>query len=329
MTFGITSSADTRAGQRRAYRVHGLRVSSDLPLPIPECVSPETDDLVARLMDHGSPRPTGKMVAWAPCPLHGMDTAVYRGTDGTWIWQRAVATCHVHPDLKAVDIYPESGIDPEALALLIMGPVCTYVLLRRGVPVLHATAVVMQGRAVAFVGSQGQGKSTMASFLLSRGARLLTDDSLPLVLARGQVLGEPSVPLMKLWPQTAQHALGLSEDLPQLMCGYDKRRLLLDERWQLVEQAVPVDAVYMLRRQDPATCHDIKVTVLEPTQAFTELLSHISNRSYLLPEEEARLVPVIAHLSRGGRVRVLTYPSGFEHADAVYRSIVNDLGGEA
>jgi len=309
----------------RPYVVHGLRVRSQLELPIPEAVGGlEEPDLTVHLQPAPKPEHGERMVAWAPCEIHGVDTTVHRGDSGTWIWQRSVATCHVHPDLRVVDIYPEEGADLEAMALLAMGPVCTYILLRMGVPVLHATAVLVGGRALAFAGSQGQGKSTIASFLLARGGRLLTDDSLPLRQAHGRVLGAPGVPMMKLWPETARHALGLSAELPHLLCGYEKRRLLLTDRWELVDRAVPIDVVYLLRRCDASTCHNVQVSVLPPQEAFTEILRHVANRAYLLPAEEARLVPTLAALSSHGRVRRLTYPSGFEHADLVYRSIVND-----
>jgi hypothetical protein len=44
---------------------------------------------------------------------------------------------------------------------------------------LHASAVAIDGRAVAFLAPKGFGKSTLAVALAMRGARLITDDSLP------------------------------------------------------------------------------------------------------------------------------------------------------
>ncbi len=43
---------------------------------------------------------------------------------------------------------------------------------------LHASAVSVAGRAVAFVGPKHAGKSTLALALVRKGARLLTDDTL-------------------------------------------------------------------------------------------------------------------------------------------------------
>jgi hypothetical protein len=59
----------------------------------------------------------------------------------------------------------------------------------RGMEVLHASAVCLDGRAVAFLGRSGAGKTTLATRLLARGARLLTDDVLALTTDGASVWG--------------------------------------------------------------------------------------------------------------------------------------------
>ena len=48
----------------------------------------------------------------------------------------------------------------------------------RGTHVLHASAVALAGRAVAFMGRSGVGKTTLAGRIVAHGARLMTDDVL-------------------------------------------------------------------------------------------------------------------------------------------------------
>ena len=59
----------------------------------------------------------------------------------------------------------------------------------QGMEVLHASAVSLDGRAVAFLGRSGAGKTTLATRLLARGARLLTDDVLAVTTDGATVWG--------------------------------------------------------------------------------------------------------------------------------------------
>jgi hypothetical protein len=56
-----------------------------------------------------------------------------------------------------------------------------------GLALFHASAVVLDGRAYAFVGVSGSGKTSIAAQLVARGARMLTDDVLALDPADGEV----------------------------------------------------------------------------------------------------------------------------------------------
>lgn len=79
----------------------------------------------------------------------------------------ATAVCHVDPD----------GV-PQILPVIIAGTLLSMVLCLRGELVLHASAVEMDGRAIAFAGESGMAKSTMANWLCGAGAGLITDDVL-------------------------------------------------------------------------------------------------------------------------------------------------------
>jgi len=81
-------------------------------------------------------------------------------------------------DLRRMVVHPERGADPALVPVLANGTLPAFVLMMAGEPILHASAVDVGGRAVAFVGSSGMGKSTMATLFCAAGAGLLTDDLL-------------------------------------------------------------------------------------------------------------------------------------------------------
>jgi hypothetical protein len=57
--------------------------------------------------------------------------------------------------------------DDRTAALWVLGPAMGVLLQQRGVLVLHASAVTMDGGVVAFLGHSGWGKSTMAAAMVA------------------------------------------------------------------------------------------------------------------------------------------------------------------
>jgi hypothetical protein len=322
--------ATTSATMPASYALYGLHVVSDtiLPVPVSDNQSGLPTDLAINTICTGdAPEPDGRVIAWAPCAIHGADAKVTRGDAGTWIWHRAIGTFHVSPDARSVNVYPNDGVDPRAVGLALTGPVALYALHRHGLPSLHATAVCHHNRVVAFLGDQGQGKSTMAAGFVADGATLLTDDALPIEIEDGIVYGRPGLPFMKVWTATAEHALGLTEDLPELMNNYEKKYLDIEGRFQFANTRLPLDMVLLLNRYDPAKAErtDTTITRLSGTDSVAILLAHTSNRSYLLSTEQARFLKPYATLASQVPVAVLTYPSGFEHQPAVRQHILEHL----
>jgi hypothetical protein len=318
------------------YACYGLRLKTDVPVPLTPISMPAAAgwDWEAHVAPVGqpAPEPDGRAVAGLPCtcPEHGgrMVTLVYRGPGGAWFWHEKVGTFHVHPDCRHVDVYPERGGDVCALALTLIGQVAVFVLHQLGRPSLHAGAVVQDGEAIVFLGLPGQGKSTLTSFFLQRGAELLTDDVLPLRNdpAAG-IVGIPSLPSMKVWPQTADHALRLDHSLPVVARGVEKRLYTLEGRHRFASEPARIGAIYLLRRYDPKVTKDATITVQElgSQEGLKVLLMQTSNRAYLRPAENASLVPIYARLLSQSPVRLLSYPTGFAYQDEVRGQILRDV----
>ncbi len=64
---------------------------------------------------------------------------------------------------------------------------------------LHASAVEIGGRAVAFTADSGGGKSTLAAALSVAGLPHITDDTLPLAMTGSEIVAIPDRKLLKLW----------------------------------------------------------------------------------------------------------------------------------
>jgi hypothetical protein len=81
-------------------------------------------------------------------------------------------------DRRSVAVQLAQDADPEMIPVLLQGNVLAALLLLAGKCVLHASGVDVGGKALAFVGGSGTGKSTLAALCCAAGAAFLTDDLL-------------------------------------------------------------------------------------------------------------------------------------------------------
>jgi hypothetical protein len=115
--------------------------------------------------------------------------AAYQLDDATWytvtldggryvLRFKDVGEFVVNAELSQVTVHRLAGGRVELLPILLAGTALALLLTLRGATVLHASAVVLDQCAVAFVGQSGRGKSTVAALLCRHGAKLVTDDVL-------------------------------------------------------------------------------------------------------------------------------------------------------
>lgn len=140
-------------------------------------------------------------------------------------------------DGRQVIVSPLAGIEEERIRLYLLGTCMGSILMQRRILPLHGSAIVVDGRAYAFIGESGAGKSTLAAAFRSRGYRLLTDDVI--AVASGGEDGRtpvvvPAYPQQKLWQESIEQ-LGLQSDR--------YRHLYLSKYAIPVTSAFSVDAV--------------------------------------------------------------------------------------
>ena len=135
----------------------------------------------------------------------------------------------------------------EDAATYLLGPVLGLLLRFRGVTCLHASAVIIGDSAVAFVGSEGAGKSTTAAAFARSGCAVLSDDVVALVEHVDEFRVAPAYPHICLWPDSVEILYGSSDALPRLSPNWEKRRLALGNNCEQFEEvARPLRAIYIL-----------------------------------------------------------------------------------
>ena len=199
--------------------------------------------------------------------------------------------------------WPENlGIEDTATYLL--GPVLGLLLRLRGVTCLHASAVAFGDKAVAFVGSEGAGKSTTAAALARCGHAILSDDVVALAERNGAFFVHPAYPYLCLWPESVESLYGSAEALPQFSANYEKRCLSLGKQeLRFADRPLPLSAIYILgdRRGDPAPL----VEELPPQRAFLALVANTFATNILDTNMRAKEFEILARVAPNVRIRVL------------------------
>ncbi|MFC3798865.1 aldolase [Cohnella sp. GCM10012308] len=150
---------------------------------------------------------------------------------------------------KQIIVSPLSGTEEERIRLYLLGTCMGSILMQRRTLPLHGSAVVVDGRAYAFIGESGAGKSTLAAAFRSRGYRLLTDDVIAVASGGGDgytPVVVPAYPQQKLWQESIEQ-LGLqSERYRHLYLS----KYAIPVTSAFSADAVPLAGVFELTRTD-------------------------------------------------------------------------------
>src|SRR5262249_19987293 len=159
----------------------------------------------------------------------------------------------------------------------LLGPVFGFILRLRGFTALHASAAVLNGCAVAFVGGGGAGKSTIVGALARDGHRILSDDIAVLEEAAGTIKIKPSYSHIRLWPDSVSVLFRTKDALPKLVPSsdwWDKRFLDLErDGFYFHDEALPVRFAYILEPRSQ-NVRIARAEIVSSIEAFPRLVAN-------------------------------------------------------
>ena len=162
----------------------------------------------------------------------------------------------------------------EDVATYLLGPVMGFVLRRRSVLALHASAVCIGGQAVVLCGESQAGKSTTAAALALRGIPVLCEDVTPLIEVEGRFQVEPGYPRVCLWPEAVETLFGARDALPQLTPSWEKLFLPLDGRNAKFEEHRRVLSVVYLFASRVAEADAPRIETISAREALLDLVQN-------------------------------------------------------
>jgi hypothetical protein len=119
---------------------------------------------------------------------------------GFRVWAPRHGCYLVSPDGRRVVAAPPAGA-AWRWERLVLAQVLPLAAVLRGKEILHASAVALAGRAVAFLGGSGVGKTTLAGRIVAHGAHLVTDDVLAIDVVGKVVRAHRGGAVVRIDPQ--------------------------------------------------------------------------------------------------------------------------------
>lgn len=218
-----------------------------------------------------------------------------------------------------VIVEPLPDVDERILRPCILGSAMSVILQQRGFLVLHASAVLMQGEAIAFLGTSGAGKSTTASAFMKQGYSVITDDVLAIQFKDGIPIVIPSYPFIKLLPD-AVAALGHDvETFPLLNRTTTKRMQTFENSY--LQDTYPLGKIYFLAISDRHELQDCS-----STEALLNLVNHSRALNALTdPDSKKQHFQQCSDIVKFIPFSILHRKPGLDELSVIVRQVESDL----
>ena len=229
----------------------------------------------------------------------------------------------VAPDGRRILAYPLNSNPDDTLQAFLFGTVFSFALLKLGIEQLHATGVVINERAVGFLGDTGFGKSSLAAAFVQRGISLLTDDLLVIQIKNDRLFAQPGLPRLKVLPDTAETLnRGIFSGKIVVNAVTGKQMIGLGGQ-EFYATSVPLQALYSLR--PTAGESDVRIERLYRNKAFVEICAATFNSGMTETDRLKEQFRMASRIATSVATKKLSYPHRFEALPEVCDSIIADI----
>jgi len=289
------------------YVIYGLRLASNQPIPRLNPIEsiPDAPQDVSVNFDADDTHSTQDVAEERP--WYVSELCDENGNPALKIWKRNNSggyrihyshglTFDLNASLTDISIRCAAPMERTDVADFLLGPVLGVVLRLRGVVCLHASAVAFEGKAIAFVGAPGVGKSTTAALFVRNGHSILSDDIAALIERGRSFCVLPAFPYLNLWPEMVYVLTG--EDKPVSESpALDKLRVPLESSGSRLERAaLPLAAIYILAERSGDSRAPF-IEALPPQAALMNLVANTYGNTILdttMRAQEFRILGQIA-----------------------------------
>ncbi len=203
--------------------------------------------------------------------------------------------------LRRISALPLRDCPDHSLAHLLLDQALPRAVCHGGRTVVHASAVRLEdGRAVAFAGPTGRGKSTLATAFHRAGFEVIADDCLLLAERGARAFAVPAYPSVRLWSDSAAELVEEGEELIDMAHYTGKQQLLLGSRArQTGDSGMELAALFLLEppgqreiRIEPAGGRSVLMGLIEETFALDAVDHAAVQRAFERTGRLARSLPI-------------------------------------
>lgn len=265
------------------------------------------------------------VVCFGPVASHGIEVRNagkwFQGCEGSLRFEVEGVGRFLAERGRVITIERAEGASADDIRLFVLGSALGAVLIQRGLLALHGSSVRVSGRAIAFLGDSGVGKSTLANALNQRGVPLIADD-LCMISTESGLEVQSGYPQNKLWLDSLAQLNVDPRNLRQVRPSIDKRALTISKDL-FVRDACPLEKIYVLGVSES---NDLRLVSLNGSEAVAGLLGcryrpYFVERMGLLGREFEQVVQVAKSVD----INLLTRSSSRFSLGEVVSLILNDL----
>lgn len=227
-----------RTANTFAYKAFGLSIVSEIELP----------ELTPFVMNHS--KGADVCILIDDHPMEGEEWSPFKDMF-TIVDHKVVFEVHDMASFsiengKEIIVSYGKHYDKDLIRLYLLGTCMGVILMQRQVYPLHGSAVAIDGKAYAFVGDSGVGKSTLAAAFLSQGYELISDDVLAISIEGEHAYVTPSYPQQKLWQESLDQ-FGIRADLLHSIYGRETK-YGIPVTQQFIHAPLPLAGVFELKK---------------------------------------------------------------------------------
>lgn len=187
-------------------------------------------------------------------------------------------------------IEPVSGVSKKDIRSILITTVLGVVLNQRSLFPIHGSTVEINNKAILFSGQPGAGKSTLATALLLKGYKIITDDISAIQSIDNKPFVIPSFPSVRLWSDSIENLKLSNYKFVRVRKGIEKKRVI-SKKW-FCNNLSPLTHIFIINTSNFST---FKIEEIKGINKF----NYLKNNTYRLKfiDGELNKISFFKHLT--------------------------------
>jgi len=223
----------------------------------------------------------------------------------------------LNPSLRKIWTFTPPAFGLEYVVSYLTNPVLALWLRLHKHVCLHASAIVIENKAVLFCGSSGYGKSTTAFYFASQGHAVLSDDVSVLDKCGDEIWVRPGYPHLRLWSLPDDQR---GDILQPIAPGWRKQYVNIERYFAFQSASIPLGAIYVLWDSDD----QIRIQAPSPIKVLMILTRNIYNAYLKDPTLSALDFKLLTSLVGKVPVKLMIFPEDLSRLNELYDSVLRD-----